>query len=143
MLVIRLVGGTVVKGSTVIQVLIEGSIEWFHQTWLIDELNNAMERKGIVSWILYIDWLLYLFRINSNVETRRMISFLHLLMIHLLLLLIWLYREQSMQNINIIKIDLWSFREGRYYIEDSEKSFYLLPELLTYHYSKFPKKDVI
>ncbi|GMT17143.1 hypothetical protein PFISCL1PPCAC_8440, partial [Pristionchus fissidentatus] len=88
MLVIRLVGG---------------SIEWFHQTWLVDELNNAMERKGI-----------------DQFKRREKENDL-------------LPPPPNDPPPVAAYIIIQRTKEGRYYIDDAEKSFYLLPDLLTHH----------
>lgn len=49
MLVVRTIGGTVIDEYCIGYGIIAGSIEWFHQGWLIDELNNAMGRRELVS----------------------------------------------------------------------------------------------
>ncbi|GMR42648.1 hypothetical protein PMAYCL1PPCAC_12843, partial [Pristionchus mayeri] len=88
MLVVRLVGG---------------SIEWFHQTWLIDELNNAMERKGIDQFK------------RRDKEND------------------FLPPPPNDPPPVAAYIIIQRTKEGRYYIEDADKSFYLLPELLHHH----------
>ncbi|KAF8357222.1 hypothetical protein PRIPAC_92217 [Pristionchus pacificus] len=83
--------------------LVAGSIEWFHQGWLIDELNNAMERRGFEQFK------------RRDKEND------------------FLPTPPNDPPPVIAYIIIQRTKEGRYYIEDAEKSFYLLPDLLNHH----------
>ncbi|GMS89605.1 hypothetical protein PENTCL1PPCAC_11780 [Pristionchus entomophagus] len=85
--------------------LVGGSIEWFHQSWLIDELNNAMARKEIEQF--------------KKCEKEND----------------FLPPPPNDPPPVVAYVIIQRTKEGRYYIEDAEKSFYLLPDLLTHHCS--------